>query len=164
MKMSIGYPTSCTEFLFILLYVQHSTFTYCTIILLQQQDKSTQSIIQVYGGRGTLEFPCSPSQTRRFHFFSFFLFLFIFVLFFVSSVDFVLGQSLYFFVVTCDHGICISRDESIGTEFGCTGWLSGKKDRFNVTIIHYSTVHNTTTDGTTDYNNPRRPNIKHQLL
>ena len=40
-----------------------------------------------------------------------------------------------FVVVACDHGIGISRDESIGREFGCIGWLSGKKDRFNVTII-----------------------------
>ena len=49
-----------------------------------------------------------------------------------------------FVVVACDHGTCISQDESIGTEFGCTGWLSGKKDRFNVcddnTIQYNNTV------------------------
>ena len=73
-----------------------------------------------------------------------FLFLFPLLFFFCVVLCFLCGlcprvESL-FVVVTCDHGICISQDESIGTEFGCTGWLSGKKDRFNVTIIQYNTI------------------------
>ena len=68
-----------------------------------------------------------------------FFFFFLFFFYFCVVLCFLCGlcprvESL-FVVVTCDHGICISQDESIGTEFGCTGWLSGKKDRFNVTII-----------------------------
>ena len=72
------------------------------------------------------------------------IFIFPLLVYFCVVLCFLCGlcprvESL-FVVVACDHGICISQDESIGTEFGCTGWLSGKKDRFNVTIIQYSTI------------------------
>ena len=73
-----------------------------------------------------------------------FFFFFLFFFYFCVVLCFLCGlcprvESL-FVVVTCDHGICISQDESIGTEFGCTGWLSEWKDRFNVTIIQYNTI------------------------
>jgi len=87
-----------------------------------------------------------------------YLFVFCFCFFLLLSVSFSFSSSFFFcvvlcflcglcprveslfVVVTCDHGICISQDESIGTEFGCTGWLSEWKDRFNVTIIQYNTI------------------------
>ena len=96
-------------------------------------------------------FPPEPPWFGTFLFFVFCFFLLLSVSFSFSSsfffcvvLCFLCGlcprvESL-FVVVTCDHGICISQDESIGTEFGCTGWLSGKKYPFNVTIIQYNTI------------------------
>ena len=91
-------------------------------------------------------FPPEPSLVWYLFFPSFvsFFFFFLFFFYFCVVLCFLCGlcprvESL-FVVVTCDHGICISQDESIGTEFGCTGWLSEWKDRFNVTIIQYNTI------------------------
>ena len=61
----------------------------------------------------------------------------VYVYFYLSSlfspVDVAHEELPLFVVVVCDHGTCISQEESMSTEFGCTGWLSDYKDRFHVT-------------------------------
>ena len=68
-----------------------------------------------------------PSFVSFFFFFLFFFFYFCVVLCFLYGLC-PRVESL-FVVVTCDHGICISQDESIGTEFGCMYWMAIRVER-----------------------------------